>query len=77
MRTMGQTQLATKIDEAVKEAIETVCEVRGMKMSRFIEDALVDKLEELEDIEDLKSLRKEPARPLREILKDLKSSGKI
>lgn len=74
---MGQTQLATKIDEEVKEAVEAVCEERGLKMNRFIEDALVDKLEELEDIEDLKRLRKEPVRPLREILKDLKASGKI
>lgn len=74
---MGQTQLATKIDEDVKHAIESVCEERGLKMNRFIEDALIDKLEELEDIEDLKRLRKEPTRPLKEILKELKSRGKI
>lgn len=74
---MGQTQLATKIDEDVKDAVETVCKERGLKMNRFIEDALVDKLEELEDLEDIKTLRKEPTRPLSEVLKDLKASGKI
>ena len=40
-------------------------------MNRFIEDALIDKLEELEDIEDLKKIRCEPARPLEEVLRDL------
>ena len=74
---MSQTQLATKIDEDVKDAVEAVCEEAGLKMNRFIEDALIDKLEELEDIEDLKKLRKEPVRSLKEVLKTLKSREKI
>ncbi|MBI1860042.1 MAG: hypothetical protein HYR96_03875 [Deltaproteobacteria bacterium] len=65
-------QLATKIDEKVKKTLELVCESRGLKMNRFIEEAIVDKLEELEDIEDLRKLRKETFRPLKEILKSLK-----
>ncbi len=71
------TQLATKIDEGVKKAVEQVCKTRGLKMGRFIEDALLDKLEELEDQEDLKLLRREPARPLADVLKGLKTSGKL
>ena len=51
---MSQTQLATRVDERVKRAVEAVCEARGLKMNRFIEEALIDKLEELEDIEELK-----------------------
>ena len=74
---MGQSQVATRIDDRVKKAVEEICEERGLKISRFIEDALVDKLEELEDIEDLNSLRREPSRPLSEVLKDLKADGKI
>lgn len=74
---MAKTQLATRIDERVKEAIERVCESRGLKMNRFIEDALLDKLEELEDIEDLKAIRCEPTRPLSELLADLKLDGEI
>lgn len=74
---MAATPLATTINEKVKRAIEEVCEARGLKMNRFIEDALLDKLEELEDVEDLKRLRKESARPLTDILKDLKAHGKI
>jgi hypothetical protein len=69
---MAQTQLATRVDERVKKAVEEVCSTRGLKMNRFIEDALIDKLEELEDIEDLKKIRCEPTRPFEEILRELK-----
>jgi hypothetical protein len=72
---MALTQLATRVDKRVKQAVEEICKTRGLKMNRFIEDALIDKLEELEDIEDLKKLRCEPSRPLDEILKDLKLDG--
>ena len=74
---MSEKQLATKIDERVKKALEGVCRQRGLKMNRFIEDAIVDKLEELEDIEDLKHLRKESFRPLGDVLSELKKHGKI
>jgi hypothetical protein len=74
---MGQVQLATRIDARVKYAVEKLCEARGLKMNRFIEEALLDKLEEIEDVEDLKTLLCEPTRPLSEILKDLKLDGKL
>lgn len=74
---MSVKQLATKIDERVKKALEEICRQRGLKMNRFIEDAIVDKLEELEDIEDLKHLRKESFRPLSAVLSDLKKYGKL
>lgn len=74
---METEQLATKIDGKVKRAVQRVCKQRGFKMSRFIEDALLDKLEEMEDLEDLRSLRKESFRPLSEVLKDLKAHGKL
>lgn len=74
---MSQTQLAARIDSRVKAALDHVCDVRGLKMNRFIEDAIVDKLEELEDIEDLKALRHEPTRPLSAVLKDLGLDGKL
>lgn len=74
---MASTQLATMIEGKVKKAMETVCRERGLKMNKFIEEALLDKLEEMEDIEDLKSLRREPTRPLADILKDLKAHGRL
>ena len=72
-----QIQLATRIESKIKRAVEKVCESRGLKMNRFIEDALIDKLEELEDIVDLKKIRCEPSRPFEEVLKDLKLSGRL
>lgn len=74
---MAQTQLATRVDERVKRAIEAVCEARGLKMNRFIEEALIDKLEELEDIEELKSIRCESTRPLSDLIKDLGLDGEL
>ena len=72
---MAQTQLATRVDERVKKAVEAVCEARGLKMNRFIEDALVDKLEELEDVEDLKAIRCESSRLLGDLIRDLGLDG--
>ena len=74
---MAAKQLATKIDEHVKDALDAFCEERGLKINRFIEDAILDKLEEYEDISDLKKLRSDSFKPFDEVLKDLKKSGKI
>ena len=48
---------------------------KGLKINRFIETALLDRLEEIEDIEDVKRLRTEPTRPLKDVLRDLKRDG--
>lgn len=73
---MSQAQLATRIDHRVKKAVESVCRERGLKMGRFIEDALIDKLEELEDIEDIKKIRHDTTRPLAAVLRDLNLNAK-
>ena len=72
---MEMVQLATRIDSRVKKAVEDVCRTRGLKMNRFIEDALVDKLEELQDVDDLKRIRCEPSRPIEDVLRDLERDG--
>lgn len=74
---MPQVQLASRIDARVKQAMDRVCEARGLKLNRFLEDAIIDKLEELDDIEDLKAIRHEPTRPLAEVLRDLGLDGKL
>jgi hypothetical protein len=74
---MPQSQIAARIDSRVKAALDQVCEARGLKINRFLEDAIIDKLEELADIEDLKSIRHEPTRPLADVLKDLGLDGKL
>ena len=74
---MGAKQLATKIDENIKDALDAFCEERGLKINRFIEDAILDKIEEFEDVSDLKKLRSDSFRSFDDVLKDLKNSGKL
>ena len=72
-----QAQLATRIESKIKRAVKRACQSRGLRMNRFIEDALVDKLEELEDIKDLKKIQGEPRKSFDELFKDLKLCGKL
>lgn len=74
---MGAKQLATKIDEDIKNALDSFCEDRGLKINRFLEDAILDKIEEYEDISDLRKLKREKSRGFDDVLKELKASGKL
>ncbi len=74
---MATVQINARMDEDLKKAIEEYCRSRGIVINHFIQEALLDRLEELEDIEDLKGLRHEPTRPLSEVLRELKLDGKL
>jgi hypothetical protein len=74
---MATVQISARIDENLKNAIEEYCRSRGIVINHFIQEALLDRLEELEDAEDVKALRHETARPLAEVLRDLKLDGKL
>jgi predicted DNA-binding protein len=74
---MTSVQISARIDERLKRAIEKYCKSRGLVMNHFIQEALLDKLEELEDIEDLKKIRHEPTRPLADVLAELDIDGKV
>lgn len=74
---MAAKQLATKIDENIKDALDAFCEEKGIKINRFLEDAILDKIEEYEDLSDLRKLRAESFRSFDDVLKDLKKSGKL
>ena len=74
---MAAKQLATKIDSDIKDALDEYCEKKGLKINRFIEEAILDKLEEYEDVSDLRKLRNESFRPFEEIVGELKKSGKL
>ena len=74
---MSTVQLNTRIDEALKRAIDNYCRSRGIVMNHFVQEALLDRLEELEDIEDLKHIRHEPTRPLADVLAELKLNGSV
>lgn len=74
---MGVKQLATKIDKRVKDALDRFCKTKGYKINHFVENAILDKLEEYEDISDLGKLRTDNFRPFDEVVSKLKSNGQL
>lgn len=72
---MATVQVSARIDAVLKKALDEYCRAHGVVMNHFIQEALIDRLEELEDIEDLKGIRHEPTRPLGEVLAELKLDG--
>ena len=68
---MSKVQISVRVDVALKQALERYCKSRGIVMNHFIQEAIIDRLEELEDIEDLKRIRHEATRPLAEVLGEL------
>jgi hypothetical protein len=48
-----------------------------VKLTRFVQEALLDKLEELADAGELPRLRREPTRPLRDVIRDLGLDGEL
>ena len=74
---MGKVQINARIDERLQKALEEYCRSRGIVMNHFIQEAILDRLEELEDVEDLKAIRHEPTRPLAEVLAELRVDGKL
>ena len=68
---MASIQISARIDLALKQAVDTYCKSHGIVVNHFVQQALLDRLEELEDIEDLKKLRHEPTRPFSEVLAEL------
>ena len=74
---MPTVQINARIDAALKKALDKYCRSRGIVMNHFIQEAIIDRLEELEDVEDLKSIRHEPTRPLSEVLAQLNLDGSL
>lgn len=72
---MAMVQISARIDARLKEALENLCRSRGIVMNHFIQEALLDRLEEMEDVDDLQSIRHEPTRPLAELLAELRLDG--
>ena len=74
---MSTVQIRARIDSRIKKALDEVCRSRGIVMNHFIQEALLDRLEELEDLEDLKAIGHEPTRPLADVLAELKLHGPL
>ena len=74
---MATVQISARIDARLKKALDEVCRSRGIVMNHFIQEAVLDRLEEFEDVEDLKAIRHEPTRPLADVLAELKLHGAV
>ena len=72
---MATVQINARIDEVLKRAVDSYCKSHGLIVNHFVQEALIDRLEELEDIEDLKQIRHEPTRPLAQVLEELGLDG--
>jgi len=69
---MEQAILTARINRKVKNLADDWCKSQGLVMARFIEGAILDKLEESQDLEELNKLRREPTRPFSDVMKELK-----
>ena len=74
---MASVQINARIDAALKKALDQYCRSHGIVMNHFIQEAILDRLEELEDVEDLRAIRHERTRPLSDVLSDLKLGGTL
>jgi uncharacterized protein (DUF1778 family) len=74
---MKQAQVAARIDARVKRAVDAACKARGIKLARFVEDALLDRLEDMIDREQVARLRREPTRPFEDVMRDLGLAGDL
>lgn len=68
---MPVVPLNTCVDEKIRTAIEEHCRSHGVLMSRFVQEALLHRLDELDDSEDLKELRYEANRPFADVVREL------
>ena len=69
---MEQAVLTARVNKKVKNLADKWCKAQGLVLARFIEDAIIDKLEESHDISEIEKLRREPSRPFAEVMKELK-----
>ena len=74
---MAIAQIAVRVDGRLKRAVDEACRARGVKLTRFVQEALLDKLEEIADVEDLPRLKREPTRPLRDLIRSLGLDGDL
>ena len=49
---MPTVQVNARIDRTLKETLDRYCRKHGVVMNHFIQEAILDRLEELEDIEE-------------------------
>lgn len=68
---MRTVQVSARIDASVKRALEDYCRSNGIVMKHFIQEAILDRLDELADLQDIEQLRREPTRPFSKVLAEI------
>ena len=68
---MPGSRIAVRVDGRLKSAVAAACRARGVSLTSFVQDALLDKLEELADAADVPKLRREPTRALRDLIREI------
>ncbi len=66
------TSISTNIDADLKKALSSYCKKKGLKIQNFIENAILEQLEDLVDIEDYHARKNEETVSLNEVLKKYK-----
>ena len=72
---MGKVLLNVRVDEALKSAVVQFCRSRGLVVGHFVQEALVDRIDELEGLDDIKRISQEPTRPLADVIRELRIDG--
>ncbi len=72
---MESAEINARVDQSLKRTVEAFCRSRGLVVNQFVQEALINRLEELEDIEDIPKLRREPRRPFSDVLRELERDG--
>jgi hypothetical protein len=70
-KTMKEGNLAVVLPMDLKKAVSNHCKEHGLKMKKFVEEALIEKLENTMDIASIAARENEETIPLSEVLKKL------
>ncbi len=62
---------STTLDKKVSDAMKSLCKQRGLKVSSFVEDAIVEKLEDEYDLQIYHARKHEPHVSMAEAFKHL------
>ena len=69
---MKNTQIVARIQEPVRKAMAHYCKESGTKIARFIELAIIEKLESLEDVRDIRKAKNDSVRSFESFVRELK-----
>ena len=71
MKQRKEVAITARIDSRVKALADKWCKGQGLIMARFIEEAILEKLEDTHDAIEIGKLRLESTRPFDDVLQEL------